>query len=80
MGCVYEGLWIYSTHCRYELSGLFEGYDLEWEAYCEQHLSVKIAATLKGRRQLLRLWERAIDAMVAQAIFAASLLASAMPK
>lgn len=32
-------------------------YDPEWEAYFEQRLSVKIEATVKGRRQLLRLWK-----------------------
>ena len=33
-------------------------YDLEWEAYFEKRLSVTNEATLKGRRQLLRLWKK----------------------
>lgn len=32
-------------------------YDPEWEPYFEQRLGVKMEATLKGRRQLLRLWK-----------------------
>lgn len=32
-------------------------YDPEWEAYFEKRLDVKMEATLKGRRQLLRLWK-----------------------
>ena len=32
-------------------------YDPEWEPYFEKRLGVKMEATLKGRRQLLRLWK-----------------------
>ena len=31
-------------------------FDPQWEPYFERRLAVKLAATLKGRRQLLRLW------------------------
>ncbi|ABX02787.1 MAG TPA: group II intron reverse transcriptase/maturase [Herpetosiphon sp.] len=33
-------------------------YDPAWEMYFETRLGVKIASTLKGRRQLLHLWKR----------------------
>lgn len=32
-------------------------HDPQWEAYFERRLDVKMRATLKGRRQLLRLWK-----------------------
>ncbi|GAA5531298.1 hypothetical protein Hgul01_05123 [Herpetosiphon gulosus] len=41
-----------------KIKGAANPYDPAWEAYFEHRLGVKMAATLKGRRQLLYLWKQ----------------------
>lgn len=47
------------TPIRYhtKIKGEANPYDPEWETYFEHRLGVKMANTLKGRRQLLQLWK-----------------------
>jgi RNA-directed DNA polymerase len=40
-----------------KIRGKANPYDPEWEIYFEERLGVKMADDLKGRRQLLRLWQ-----------------------
>jgi RNA-directed DNA polymerase len=40
-----------------KVKGAANPFDPEWEPYFERRLGVKMASTLKGRRQLLRLWK-----------------------
>jgi len=40
-----------------KIKGAANPYDPQWEVYFEERLGVKMAHTLKGRRQLLYLWE-----------------------
>ena len=40
-----------------KVTGEANPYDPEWEVYFERRTDVKMEATLKGRRQLLRLWK-----------------------
>lgn len=40
-----------------KVKGKANPYDPAWELYFEERLGVKMAANLKGRRQLLRLWK-----------------------
>jgi RNA-directed DNA polymerase len=41
-----------------KVQGAANPYDPTWELYFEERLGVKMAATLKGRRQLLYLWKQ----------------------
>jgi RNA-directed DNA polymerase len=45
----------YKPHIK--IHGEANPFDLQWETYFEQRLDVKMAASLRGRRQLLRLWK-----------------------
>lgn len=40
-----------------KVKGAANPFDPEWEPYFERRLGVKMVSTLKGRRQLLRLWK-----------------------
>jgi RNA-directed DNA polymerase len=40
-----------------KINGRANPYDRAWEYYFEQRLGIKVEATLRGRRQLLRLWQ-----------------------
>ena len=40
-----------------KIKGEANPYDPKWETYFEERLSIKMAHSLKGRRQLLRLWQ-----------------------
>lgn len=41
-----------------KIKGVANPYDPEWEIYFEERLGVKMAHQLKGRRQLLHLWQQ----------------------
>lgn len=44
--------------CHVKIQRSAHHYDLTWELYFEQRLGVKMAAHLRGRRQLLSLWKQ----------------------
>jgi RNA-directed DNA polymerase len=46
----------YKPHLK--IKGDANPFDLHWETYFEHRSDVKMAATLRGRRQLLRLWKQ----------------------